>query len=77
MGGIFPEKHQHRWANDLLIEFDSINWPIMYKNDYHCTLDTKLQSFRIKLNLQAMVSISKLFELCLIENDQCIYCKNF
>ena len=31
MGGIFPEKHQRRWANDLLLDFDSISWPIIYK----------------------------------------------
>ena len=32
MSGIFPEKHQRRWANNLLFDFDSINWPIIYKN---------------------------------------------
>ena len=26
MGGIFPEKHQCPWENDLSIHFDSINW---------------------------------------------------
>ena len=31
MGGIFPEKHQRWLANDILIELDSINWPIIYK----------------------------------------------
>ena len=31
MGDIFPEKHQRRWANDLLLDFDSINWPSFIK----------------------------------------------
>ena len=30
------------WANELLVDFDSINWPIIYKNNYYCTLETKL-----------------------------------
>ena len=30
MGDIFPEKHQRRWTNDLLLDFDSMNWPIIY-----------------------------------------------
>ena len=55
MGEIFSEKHQRRWANDLLLDFDSINWPIIHKNNYYCTLETKLQSFKIKLNLRAKV----------------------
>ena len=55
MGDIFPEKHQRRWANDLLLDFDSINWPIIYKNNHYSTLETKLRSFQIKLNLQAIV----------------------
>ena len=42
MGDIFQEKHQRRWANDLLLDFDSINWPIIYKNNYYCTSETKL-----------------------------------
>ena len=67
MGDIFPEKHQRRWANDLLLDFDSINWPIIYKNNYYCTLETKLLSFRIKLNLRAMVCNSQLFGFGLIE----------
>ena len=50
MGDIFPEKHQRRWANDLLLDFDSIDWPIIYKNNYYCILETKLRSFQIKIS---------------------------
>ena len=75
MGGIFPEKHQRRWANDLLLDFDSINWPIVYKNNYYCTLEMKLQSFQIKLNLQAIVCNLQLFGFGLIANDLCTFCK--
>ena len=75
MGDIFPEKHQRRWANDLLLDFDSINWPIIYKNNYYCTLETKLRSFQIKLNLRAIVCNSQLFGFGMIENDLCTFCK--
>ena len=60
MGDIFPEKHQRRWTNDLLLDFDSMNWPIIYKNYYYCTLKTKLRSFQIELNLRAILCNSQL-----------------
>ena len=75
MDCIFPEKQQRRWANDLLIDFDSINWRIIYKNYYYCTLEAKLRPFQIKLNLRAIVFKSQLFGFGLIENDLCIFCK--
>ena len=59
----------------LFLDFDSINWPIIYKSNYYCTLETKLQSFRKKLNLQAVVCNSQLFGFGLLENDLCTFCK--
>ena len=75
MGDIFPKKHQRRWANNLLLDFDFINWPIIYKNYYHCTLETKIRSFQIELNLRATVCNSQLFGFGLIKNDLCSFCK--
>ena len=75
MGDLFPEKYQRRWANDLLLDFDAINWPIIYKNNYYFTLETKLRSFQIKLNLRAIECNSQLFGFGLIENDLCTFCK--
>ena len=75
IGGIFPVKHQRRRANDLSLDFDSRKWPIIYGNNYYCTLETKLRSFQIKLNLQAIVCNSQLFGFGLIENDQRTFCK--
>ena len=49
MGDIFPEKHQSRWANDLLHDFDSINWPIIYKNNYYCNLRKETTIFPNKI----------------------------
>ena len=73
MGDILPEKHQRRWANNLLLDFDSINWTIIYKNNYYCTLETKLRSFRIKLNLQAVVCNSQYLDLARLK----IICVHF
>ena len=69
MGGIFLEKDQRGWASDLFLDFDFINWRIIYKNNYYCTLETKLPSFKIKLYLRAKVSKSQLFGFGLMEND--------
>ena len=71
----FPKKHQRRWANDLLLNFESINWPIIYKNNYYCTLETKLRSFKIKLYLRAIISNLQLFGFSLIKNNLCTFCK--
>jgi len=35
---------------------NSINWNIIYRNNYYCTLETKLLSFQIKLHLTAIVT---------------------
>ena len=75
MGDIFLKKQQRRWANNLLLDFDFINWPIIYKNYYHCTLETKIRSFHIELNLRATVCNSQLFGFGLIKNDLCSFCK--
>ena len=75
MNNIFPEKHQRRWANNLLFHFDSINWPIVYENNYYCTIEMKLRSFQIKLNLRTIVCNLQLFGFGVIENDLCTFCK--
>ena len=75
MGDIFPKKRQHRWANNFLLDFDSINWLIIYKNNYCCTLEMKLRSSQIKLNLRAIACNSQLFGFSLTENDLCTFCK--
>ena len=59
MGSIFSEKHQRRWTIDLLLDLDSINWPIIYKNNCYCTIETKLQSYQMKLNFRVIVSDSQ------------------
>ena len=46
---IFPEKHQRRWANDLLLDFDSINLPIIYKNNYYLHLRNETTIFPNKI----------------------------
>ena len=47
MDDIFPKTRQRRWANNFLLDFDSINWLIIYKNNYCCTLEMKVRSFQI------------------------------
>ena len=75
MGSIFQEKHQRRRTNDRLLDFDFLNWPIIYKNNYYCILKAKLRCFQIKLHLQAIVSNSQLFGFGLVENYLCTFCK--
>ena len=73
--GIFPRKFQHRLANDLLINTDLINRPVIYKNNYCCTFKTKLRSFQIKLNFRAIVLNAQLFGFGLIKNDLRVFCE--
>ena len=70
------QKIQYQGTKDLLINTDSINLPcIIYKNSYYCTLEAKLQSFRIELNFRAIISNAHLFGFGVIKNDVRVFCK--
>ena len=45
-----PIKQQELWSKDLNIQF-VVDWDEVYKTNYLCTIETKLPSFQIKLNL--------------------------
>ena len=45
-----PIKQQEHWSKDLNIQ-SVVDWDEIYKTNYLCTIETKLWSFQIKLNL--------------------------
>ena len=48
-----------------------VDWDEVYKTNYLCTIETKLRSFQIKLNLRAVVTNIQLFGFGLIESQNC------
>jgi len=48
------EKHQQGWALDLGLQINSAKSKMVYRNNYSCTLETKLRSFQLELNHKVM-----------------------
>ena len=63
-----PIKQQELWSKDLNIQF-VVDWDQAYKTNYLCTIETKLRSFQIKLNLRGVVTNIQLFGFGLIESQ--------
>ena len=70
-----PIKHQTRWANDLGINnYETLDWNTIYKNNYFCTLEVKLRSFQVKLNMRAIVTNVQIHGFGLIDTNLCSFC---
>ena len=68
-----PIKQQEHWSKDLNIQ-SVVDWDEIYKTNYLCTIETKLRSFQIKLNLRVVVTNIQLFGFGLIESQSCKFC---
>jgi len=71
----FQEKQQLRWADEFSLNPNTINWTKIYITNYYCTLETKLRSFQIKVNLRVTVTNVQLHGFGMIENNFCCFCK--
>jgi len=69
-----PGEKQLRWVNELHINNTSVNWRVVYDNNFHCTLESKLKSFQIKLNHRAVVINVQLHGFGLVDSNLCIFC---
>jgi len=49
---ILPSKQQHKWCEVLELSPVAVNWTKLYENNYFSTLETKLRSFQIRLNMR-------------------------
>ena len=52
---ILPIKQQLKWCDILQISPEFIDWKKVYENNYFSTIETKLRSFQIRLNLRSLV----------------------
>ena len=68
-----PIKQQKLWSKDLKIQ-SVVDWNEIYKTNYLCSIETKLRSFQIKLNLRVIVTNIQLFGFVLIESENCKFC---
>ena len=73
---ILPIKQQEKWCEILQIPPDSINWKKVYENNeiYFSTIETKLRSFQIRLNLRSLVMNVQLAGFGIIDSELCSFC---
>ena len=71
---ILPIKKKLEWCDILQIPPESIHWKKAYKNNYFSTIETKLRSFQIRLNLRSLVMNLQLAGCGIIDSELCSFC---
>ena len=71
---ILPIKQQLKWCEILQIPSDFIDWKKIYENNYFSTVETKLRSFQIRLNLRSLVMNVQLAGFGSIDSELCSFC---
>ena len=71
---ILPIKQQLKWCDILQISPESIDWKKVYENNYFSTIETKLKSFQIRLNLRSLVMNVQLAGFGIIDSELCSFC---
>ena len=68
-------QQQELWSKDLNVQ-SVVDWYEIYKTKYLFIIETKLRSFRKKLNLRVIVTNIQLFGFGLIESQNCFTTKH-
>ena len=71
---ILPIKQQLKWCDILQTSPESIDWKKVYENNYFSTIETKLRSFQIRLNLRSLVMNVQLAGFGIIDSELCSFC---
>ena len=71
---ILPIKQQLKWCDILQTSPESIDWKKVYENNYFSTIETKLRSFQIRLNLRSLVMNVQLAGFGIINSELCFFC---
>ena len=71
---ILPIKQQLKWCDILQIPPKYIDWKKVYENNYFSTIETKLRSFQIRLNLRSLVMNEQLAGFGIIDSELCSFC---
>ena len=56
---------------------NTVDWNAVYKSVFSATIETKLRSFQIKLNLRAIVTNITLYGFGIKDTENCDFCKQF
>jgi len=71
---ILPIKHQTKWCDNLQLDSSAVNWSKINENNYFATLETKLRSFQIRLNIRSIVTNIQLHGLEIIKSNLYLLC---
>ena len=69
----YPEKRRKKWEGELNLT-SNFDWSNICQSNYYSTVETKLRSFQIKLNLRAVVTNACLFHFGMIDSPNCVFC---
>ena len=72
-----PIKSQISWWNELNTTNSTIDWKLVYRNNYYCTFEVKLRYFQLKLNNRALVTNLQLHGFGVIDSNKCTFCDSF
>ena len=66
---LWSQSNNKNFGVKILTIQSVFDWDQVYKTNYLCTIETKLRSFQIKLNLRVIVTNIQLFGFGLIESQ--------
>lgn len=69
-----PPTSQKKFSDTFAIEEE--NWKYIYKLPFMCCQEIKLQMFQYKMNLNVLMTKSRLFKMNLVNDDLCSLCNN-
>ena len=70
---ILPIKQQLKWCDILQISPEFFDWKKVYENNYFSTIEKKLRSFQIRLNLRSLVMNVQLAGFGIIDSELCSF----
>ena len=69
-----PLEYQAKWSSKL--KDHNLLWNTLYRSVYNSTIETKLRSFQVKLNLRAIVTnVALVYGFSISDTDKCSFCK--
>ena len=68
-----PLEQQAKWSSEL--KDQNLQWNSVYRSVYSSTIETKLRSFQIKLDLRSIVTNVALHGFCISDTNKCSFCK--
>ena len=74
--GLQCAKMENKWEQWLELDVNDVDWTLVHKRNFKCTIETQLKSFYFKLFHNAIALNSFLFKINKLDSPSCYFCKN-